>query len=162
MTIEPMTIRKRCSTAIAVTAGLLLAAADSFVSGQPAMPQPSPLVDGVVAGVRLPSTAEDHLALAQEYAAKAADRRKEAEMHRRMLSAYERLAADIAAQATRPQKRGKTVPSGRRAPSKDPVAHYRAHCEGYIRAAEAMADEAGRLAEFHRTRVAELRKAKDP
>lgn len=161
MTIEPMTLGKRRSSAIAFAVALVPAVTAPLVPGQPLMPSPSPVVDGEAA-VRLPSTAEDHLTLAKEYQARAGERRREADLHRRMLAAHERFAAEVAAQPTPPPRRGKTFPSRRRTPSKDPVAEYRAHCQGYIRGAVIMVDEAERLAAFHRTRAADLRKAGHP
>ena len=157
-----MTIRKRLSTAMTLAAGLGLVGITSIASGQQPAPAPSPLLDDEGAGPRFPRTAEDHLAVAEEYAAKAVERRKEVELHRRMLAAYERLATDIAGQPTPPPKRGKTLPSGRRARSKDLVAQYHTHCEGYIRGAEMMAGEAQSLADFHQARARELRDAQEP
>ena len=114
-------------------------------------------------GLHFPHSAEDHEAVAEEYMAKAADRRKEADLHRRMLAAYERLARDRATQPAPPRKPGKTFPSEKRAkPSKGRLAEYRAHCETYIHGAEVLADEAEKLAEFHRARARELRETKDP
>lgn len=143
-----------------VLAGVVLAAA---VAGQDASPKASPPGEDEVVGLHFPHTAADHLAMADDYARKAADRRKEADLHRRMFAAYERLAADLAAQPAPPKKRGKTFPGGKHAKdSKDPVAEYRAHCDAYIRGAELLADEAEKLADFHRARARELRESQDP
>jgi len=149
-----MTISKRRSAAVALATGLSLIGIISAVAGQQPTPAPSPLVDDEALGVRFPQTAEDHLAVAEEYVAKAVERKKDADLHRRMLVAYERLAADVARLPVRPGKRVR--------PPKDALSRYRTHCEGYIRGAKVMADEAERLAEFHRGRAAELRKAKNP
>ena len=151
----------RWSLALLVTAvaavGALLA-----VAQQPP-PPPSPLSEDEVTGVHFPHTAEDHLAVADDYTRKAEEHRKEADRHRRMLAAYERFARDFAAQPAPPRKRGKTFPSEKRAkPSNDPVAEYRAHCGTYTRGAEMLADEADKLAEFHRARARELRETRDP
>jgi len=141
-------------------AGLVLAAVGA---GQDASLKPSQAGEDEVVGLHFPVTAEDHLAVADDYARKAADRRKEADLHRRMFAAYERLAADLAAQAAPPKKPGKTFPLGKRKKgSKDPVAQYRAHCDAYIRGAELLADEAEKLAELHRARARELREPRDP
>ena len=140
--------------------GLVLAA---VVAGQDASPKPSHAGEGEVVGLHFPVTAEDHLAVADEYVKKAADRRKEADLHRRMFAAYERLAADLAAQPPPPKKRGKTFPAGKRGKdSKNPVTEYRAHCEAYIHGAELMADEAEKLAEFHRARAREPSESQNP
>ena len=141
-------------------AGIVLAA---VVAGQEASPKPSLPREDEVVGVLFPRTAEDHLAVADDYLKLAASHRKEADLHRRMLAAYERLAADLAAQPPPPKKRGKTLPAGKRAKdSKDPVAEYRAHCGAYIHGAELLADEADKLAEFHKARARELLESKDP
>ena len=151
------------TTSITALAGLGTFVLANFlaVAQQPA-PQPSRPPEDEVAGVHFPQTAEDHLAAADGYTRKAAELRKEADLHRRMVAAYERLARDLASQPAPPPKRGKTFPSGRSAkPSKDPVSEYRAHCKTYTGGAEMLADEADKLAEFHRARARELREPKD-
>lgn len=141
-------------------AGIVLAA---VAAGQEASPKPSPPSDDEVVGLHFPHTPEDHLALAEDYVKLAAGHRKDADLHRRMLAAYERLAADLAAEPAPPKKPGKTLPSGKRAKdSKNPVAEYRDHCGAYIHGAELLADEAEKLAEFHRARARELRESQDP
>ena len=161
-----MSIRKRRGVKAAtgaLAAGLALVGMSAVVRGQQPTPAPTPLLDLEGAGVHFPRTPEDHLAVADEYVKKAADHRKEVDFHRRMLAAYERLAADLAARPVPPQKRGKTVPAGKPSKgSRDPVAEYRAHCEGYMRGAELLAAEADKLAEFHRARAREPREPKDP
>lgn len=147
-------------TAIAGLAAFVLTSLLA-VAQQPA-PKPSPLPEDEVTGVHFPHTAEDHLAVADDYTRRAAEHRREADLHRRMLAAYERFARDLATQPAPPRKRGKTFPYQERAkPSKDAVAEYRVHCETYRRGAEMLADEADKLAEFHRTRARELRETKD-
>ncbi len=121
-----------------------------LVAGQEATPKPSPVIDEEGAGIHFPQTAEDHLAIADEYTAKAAERRKEAGRHRGMIAAYEHLAADLSRQAVRPGKRAAKGP-------KAALAQYRAHCESYIQGAEWLAAEADKLAEFHRARARELK-----
>lgn len=131
-------------------------------AAQEATPKPAPAGEDEVVGLHFPNTAEDHLSVADDYVNLAATHRKDAELHRRMLAAYERLVADLASQPP-PPKRGKTFPSRKQArPAKDALADYRAHCEGYIQAAEMLAGEADKLAAFHRDRARELREAKDP
>ena len=98
------------------------------VARQPA-PESLPVPEDEVAGVHFPHTAEDHLAAAADYTRKAEERRKEADLHRRMLAAYEGLARNLATQPA-PRERGMPFPSEKRAkPSKDPVAEYRGHCQ---------------------------------
>ena len=147
--------------ALAGLAGFVLTSL--LAAAQQAAPRPSPLPDDEVAGVYFPHTAEDHLAAAADYTRKAEERRKEADLHRRMPAAYERLARDLATQPAPARTRGKTFPAEKRGkPSKDLVAEYRAHCETYTHGAEMLADEADKLAEFHRARARELRQTKDP
>jgi hypothetical protein len=125
--------------------------------------KPPVVVDEEGAGVHFPRTAADHLAVAEEYVAKAAERREDAKLHRRMLAAYERLVADLAASPAPPLKGGITVPLG--SVEKTPARHlpeYRVHCDAYIHGAEALAAEAETLAEFHRARARELRDPREP
>jgi hypothetical protein len=148
-------------TAIAGLAGFVLTGL--LAAAQQPAPEPSPQPKDEGVGVHFPHTAEDHLALAADYTRKAEERRKEADLHRRMLAAYEGLARDLATQPAPPRKRGMTFPSEKRAkPSKDPVAEYRGHCQTYTHGAEKLADEADKLAESHRAWARELRGAKDP
>lgn len=135
----------------------------AVAASQEPTPKPSPPGEGKVVGLHSPRTAEDHLNLADEYVGLAASHRKEADLHRRMFAAYERLMADLAAQPATAPKRGKTFPSDKRAkPMRDPLADYRAHCQGYIQAAGLLAERADELADFHRARARELAEAKDP
>lgn len=135
----------------------------TVAAGQEPTPNPPAADEAEVVGLHFPHTAEDHLAVADDYVKLAASHRKEADLHRRMFAAYERLVKDLATQPAPPKKRGKTFPAGKRAKdSKDPVAEYRVHCEAYIHGAELLADEAEKLAEFHRARARELRESQDP
>lgn len=144
----------------AITAASMLLGA---VAQQPSpTPTPSPWVEDEAAEVRPPRTADEHLAAADEYARQVVERRKEAARHRRMIAAYERLAADVATQPVPPRKRGATLPPERRHRATAPVAAYRAHCDSYVAGAETLAVEAERLAEFHRARARELRATKAP
>ena len=148
-------------TATAGVTGIVLTSL--LAAAQQPAPTPSALPEDEAAGVHFPHTAEDHLAAAADYTGKAGEHRKEADLHRRMLAAYERLARDLAAQPAPPRKRGKTFPAEKPGqPSKDLIAEYRAHCETYRHGAEMLADEADKLAEFHRARARELRETKDP
>ena len=152
------------TTSITALAGLgtFFLASLLTVPPQPA-PAPTPAPGDEVAGVDLPRTAEDHMAAADGYTRRAAELRKEADLHRRMVAAYERLARDLASQPAPPPKRGKTFPSRKSAKSsKDPAAEYRAHCMTYTGGAEMLADEADTLAEIHRAQAHELRETKHP
>lgn len=152
------------TTSITALAGLgtFVLASLLAVRPQPA-PEPSPPPEDEVAGVHLPRTAEAHTAAADGYTRRAAELRKEADLHRRMVAAYERLARDLANQPAPPPTRGKTFPSGKSAkPTKDPVTEYRAHCMTYTEGAELLADEADKLAEFHTAQAHELRETKHP
>ncbi len=88
--------------------------------------------------IKIAVTPADHLALAKEYAAKAATYRKEAAVHRKMLDEY--LSQAVTERAE--------IDPGRK--------QMRAHCQGYIDKAEALAVEAEKFADFHRMRAAEL------
>lgn len=151
-------------TARAVVLGSFTLAAFAVTSlvagGQQAPPKSSPSDDEITV-VQWPHTAEQHLAAAEAYARKAAEYRKEADLHRRMLAAYGRLARDL--RPAPPRKPGKTVPSER--PSKlseEPMAEYRAHCNAYIQATETLARQADMLAEFHKAQAREVHDPKSP
>lgn len=88
-----------------------------------------------------PLTVEEHLALVERYKRRAAEYRKEADDHRKMLAGYRRDAAVL------PNKTGREFPW---------FTKLRQRCEGYIQRADALADEAERFAEFHRMRAREL------
>ena len=123
---------------------------------QQAPPKPSP-ADDEIRAVDWPHTAKQHLAAAETYAKKAAEYRKEADLHRRMLAASERFAQDL--RPSPPLKRGKTVPSERSSKlPDDQVAEYRAHCHSYILGAETLAQEAEKLAEFHEAQARNLKR----
>ena len=118
-----------------------LGAAEVRGAAGPAVPTPDEAL-----GVRFPRTAEDHLAVAADYARKAAAYREDATLHRRMFAAYERWASGLA-------------PPARRGKRKKPrwLEDLRRHCDSYATGAEGLADGAERLAEFHRQRAADLR-----
>ena len=91
--------------------------------------------------VKVPDTAEEHLAVADTYRQKAAAFRADAASHRQMLDAYKKQVA---------------VPTDQKAALENPwVKKMRTHCEAYIRAAESLASEAETFAEFHRLRAGE-------
>lgn len=90
-----------------------------------------------------PETTEQHRARAEAYREKANGFRREAEEHRKMLAEYK----------VRQTPPGLETKLGQEPPW---VKKMRKHCEGYIAAAERMATEADRFAEFHALRAEEL------
>ena len=89
-----------------------------------------------------PKTAQEHFDLAKKYDARAAEYRAEADTHRKMLADYKRRYGS-------PLLLSKT--------GRDPwVDKMKAHCEAYIKDAEALAAEATAFAEFHRMRGKEM------
>ena len=106
-----------------------------------AFPQtPSPVAEKVDV-VGIPSTPEEHLAMAEEYKKKAASYRKEVTYHQKMLEDYKKAATQ--------------GPAGK-VPENPWITKMRKHCEGYMKDAEALAVDADKFAEFHRLRAAEL------
>jgi hypothetical protein len=93
-----------------------------------------------LAEAKVPTTASDHLALAREYTEKAAGFKKEAQYHRDMIDAYKKS-------STPPDKSGKPSPW---------VKKMSDHCQALIDAAEKMAAEETKMAEFHALRAKEL------
>lgn len=97
--------------------------------------------EGTMQGV--PQTAQEHFARASSYLEKAAQYRAEAETHRKMFADYKKKQGSPALQ----NKMGREEPW---------VAKMRQHCETFIKAAENLAAEAERFAEFHRMRGEEM------
>lgn len=93
--------------------------------------------------VATPQTAQEHLARAATYKEKAAQSRKEAEEHRKMFADYDK-------------KQGSPLLKSKMGRDEPWVAKMRQHCNTYIKAAETMAAEAERFAEFHRMRAEEM------
>ena len=91
---------------------------------------------------KVPATPEEHFARASDYESKAKQYRQEAGLHRKMLE------AELTALPPKLKSSG---------PEPGWVQKMRKHCEGYIRQAEALAQEAERFAEFHRMRGRELK-----
>jgi hypothetical protein len=90
--------------------------------------------------VTAPQTAPEHRARAEEYQRKAAAYRKDAEMHRQMLTDY-----------------SKNVARNPKDPGENSfIKKMRLHCEKYIKSAEALATEAEEMAKFHAMRAREL------
>jgi hypothetical protein len=87
-------------------------------------------------------TPEQHLARATEYDKKAKAAREEADAHRTMLTDFKKQDAAIQS------KHGAELPW---------VGKMRAHCEAYIRDADAVTKDAEEFAKYHRMRAEELR-----
>jgi hypothetical protein len=90
---------------------------------------------------KIPATAEDHFALAKQYTEKAATYRKEAQDHRDMAAA----ARDSSLNAHKAH--------GQKDPS---VAKMEKHCAALAAAADKLATENEKAAEFHTLRAKEL------
>jgi hypothetical protein len=123
---------------VSLAVPLLLASPATFAAGPAAPPSQTPIASQKVGAAKIAVTAEDHLAKAEEYKKKAAAYRAEATVHYKMLAAYKGEAKDTYG-------------------NEDPKhAEMRIHCEGYISKAEALAIEAEKFADFHRTWAAEM------
>lgn len=89
---------------------------------------------------QVPTTVEDHLALAKTYQEKAATYRKEATYHREMFEAYK-----------------KSVPTSGKAPGPNPwVVKMQKHCQMLAKDADKLATDAEKAAEYHTFRAKEL------
>jgi hypothetical protein len=89
--------------------------------------------------VKLPQTAEDHLAMAKSYAEKATTWRNEAALHREMAAAYKKANPDL----------------------KGGIRHSEAvkmekHCMAIVKDAEKLAADAEESAKFHSLRAKEM------
>lgn len=134
-----MKARKAGLTLVLIAAGGLLgpvARADKLAGEQPASKQD--------AEMGMPATADEHLARAAMYKEKAEAYRQDAARHRKMFADFERQQGNPALQS----KTGRELPW---------IAKMRKRCDAYIKAAEQMAADADRFAEFHRLRAEEMR-----
>lgn len=91
---------------------------------------------------KVPMTTEEHFALAKQYQSQAAAQRKEAQEHREMAAAYKKsgTASNSVAHGEKDPKIEKAVK----------------HCDAIAKAAEKLATEAEKAAEFHTLRGKEL------
>jgi hypothetical protein len=89
--------------------------------------------------VKLPTTVEDHLALAKSYQEKAVEYRKEAQRHRDMFEAYKKSTA--------------TSP---KSPLPPALVKMQRHCQVMAKDAEKLAVDADKAAEYHTLRANEL------
>ena len=89
---------------------------------------------------QVPTTVEDHLALAKTYQEKAASYRKEAASHREMFEAYK-----------------KSVATSPKTPGPNPwVAKMQKHCQTLAKDADKLAADSEKAAEYHTLRAKEL------
>lgn len=89
--------------------------------------------------VKVPTTVEDHLALAKSYEQKAAEYRKEAEHHHHMFEAYK-----------------SSIASSPKSPPPASVVKMQKHCQVLARDAEKLAADSTKAAEYHSLRAKEL------
>lgn len=89
--------------------------------------------------VKVPVSAADHMALAKQYAEKAAAYRAEAENHRKMSEAYKQSVA--------------TSPKN---PSNPWAMKMQKHCMAFVKDAEKLAADAQKAADYHTLRAKEL------
>ena len=90
--------------------------------------------------MKAPQTAQEHRERAEQYRKKAAEYRKEAEAHKKMLADYSKTVA------RNPKNTGENAY----------IKKMRLHCEKYINAAEALAQEAEEMAKYHTMRAKEI------
>jgi hypothetical protein len=90
--------------------------------------------------MKAPQSAQEHRDRAEQYQKKAAEYRKEAEAHRKMLADYSKTVA------RNPKDTGENAY----------IKKMRLHCEKYIKAAEALAQEADEMAKYHTMRAKEM------
>ena len=99
-----------------------------------------PLVGGANQGEpKIPQTAEDHLALGRAYADKTAAYKEEAALHREMAAAYRKSHPDLKGHGRNPW-----------------TAKMEKHCQGIARAADALAAQTQKAADYHTLRAKEL------
>lgn len=89
--------------------------------------------------VKVPVTAEDHLALAKMYQDEATEYRKEAQHHQQMFEAYKN-----------------SVASSPKSPAPASVKKMQQHCQTLAKDAETLAADAEKAAEYHTLRAKEL------
>jgi uncharacterized protein HemX len=90
--------------------------------------------------VKAPQTAQEHRDRAEQYRKKAAEYRTEAQAHKKMLADYNKTVA------RNPKDTGENAY----------IKKMRLHCEKYINAAEALAQEADEMAKYHTMRAKEV------
>lgn len=130
-----MTFIRRVPVA-AITLAVTLAAG---AAPQPPAPTVAPVASPEA--IKLPSTPEEHDAMAESYRKKAAAYREEAAFHRKMFTDYKARVAVI-------PKSSMENPFIRK---------MREHCEVFIKDAERLAVDADKFAEYHHFQAEELR-----
>jgi len=117
---------------LVLAVALCAASADGVVLAAPA---------ASTAAVKLPSTPEEHFAMAKRYQQKAAEYRQEAKRHREMAQAYARKAGEAH------EWTGQQEPW---------VAKMEKHCAELAAASDKLAEENEMAADFHTQRGKEL------
>jgi hypothetical protein len=107
----------------------------SLAAGSLLVATPSTYADEV----KVPETAADHMALAKQYADKAAAYHAEAENHRKMSEAYK-----------------KSVATSPKNPSNPWAMKMQRHCMAFVKDAEKLAADAQKAADYHTLRAKEL------
>jgi hypothetical protein len=90
--------------------------------------------------MKAPQTAQEHRDRAEQYRKKAAEYRKESIAHKKMLADYSKTVA------RNPKDTGENAY----------IKKMRLHCEKYINAAEALAQESDEMAKYHTMRAKEM------
>ena len=98
----------------------------------------------------IPHSPQEHVTRADYYKKKAAEYRADADVHHKMFAGYHQKNPD----SPMYDGEGREILAGTETAL---VTKMRKHCDDYIRAAEQLAAEADRFAEFHRMRAAEMR-----
>jgi hypothetical protein len=94
------------------------------------------------AAPKVPSTVEEHVALAKQYQEKAATYRAEAKAHRDMAASYKKSALNA-----------HSVAQGEKNPALEKAV---AHCDAIASAAEKLASENEKASDYHNLRAKEL------
>jgi hypothetical protein len=124
---------RRIATAVLASCTAVLISAGPGLAADPSREERA-------AAAKLPTTVEDHLAMAQSYQDKVAEWRKEAAYHREMAAAYKKSHPDFKGGVRNP----------------DAVTMEK-HCAKIANDAEKLAADAEDTAKYHRLRAKELK-----
>jgi membrane-bound lytic murein transglycosylase B len=128
-------------TLIRVPVAAIALAAALTAGATPQTPAPTVAAEASPHATKLPSTPEEHDAMAESYRKKAASYREEAAFHRKMFVDYKARVAVIPKSST-----------------ENPfIRNMREHCETFIKDAERLAVDADKFADYHHLRAEELR-----
>ena len=136
---------RRTWQVLAVSSALAVWTAAAGAAG-PTGEQPAPSATQLA----IPHTPQEHLTRADYYKKKAAEYRADADVHHKMFAGYHQKNPD----SPMYDGEGREILAGTETAI---VTKMRKHCDDYIRAAEQLAAEADRFAEFHSMRAAEMR-----